>query len=74
MNHPDIDELTPTLAITALLTAAETTPEVKAVMRVGVRAGYLWACAACVEANYLDRESCRECGAPRPEARPDDEG
>lgn len=74
MNHPDIDELTPTIAITAMLTAAETTTEARAVTRVGMRAGYLWGCVACREGNYLERETCHNCGAPRPAARPDDEG
>ncbi|MCM1964896.1 zinc finger Ran-binding domain-containing protein [Streptomyces sp. G1] len=65
---PDIDELTPTTAITILLGGAETTNESKVLMRVGARVGFLWQCVACREASYLERTACSHCGAPRPGA------
>lgn len=65
---PDIDDMTPTIAITTFLGVAETANESKVAMRLGIRAGFLWPCVACREANYLERTACSHCGAPRPGA------
>lgn len=51
-------------AITHLLAAAETTTEMNALTRVGLRAGYLWRCPSCKTPNYANRDVC--CGVPRP--------
>jgi hypothetical protein len=52
-------------AITLLLSEATTTPEIRALERVAVRAGFLWACPDCRAVNYPTRETCG-CRAPRP--------
>ncbi len=51
-------------ALAILLGAAETSGEIKTLIRVGRRAGFLWACPTCRTDNYADREVC--CGRPRP--------
>lgn len=55
-------------AIAELLGAAETTTEMNALTRVGLRARFLWRCPSCKEPNYANREAC--CGKPRPAAAP----
>lgn len=51
-------------AITLLLGAAETSGEINALTRVGLRAGFLWRCPSCRTDNYANREAC--CGKARP--------
>ncbi|RMB85604.1 hypothetical protein [Streptomyces shenzhenensis] len=52
-------------AITLLLAAAETGSEINALIRVALRAGFMWRCPTCRENHYADRETC--CGKPRPD-------
>lgn len=59
-----MDRETRSRAITVLLAAAETSGEINALIRVGLRAGFMWRCATCREDHYADRETC--CGQPRP--------
>ncbi|MGW9031565.1 hypothetical protein ACWGQ5_47650 [Streptomyces sp. NPDC055722] len=59
-----MDRDTRARAITELLGSAQTTTEINALTRVGIRAGFLWRCPACKEPNYADRDTC--CGSPRP--------
>ncbi|WP_327385011.1 zinc finger protein [Streptomyces sp. NBC_01207] len=62
----DLNEVR-TFAITELLASTETVRETNALMRLGVRAGFLWQCPPpCRFANYLDRTACTACKAPRP--------
>ncbi|GAA3957040.1 hypothetical protein GCM10022384_07670 [Streptomyces marokkonensis] len=51
-------------AIAQLLGSAETTTEMNALTRVGLRAGFLWRCPTCKEPKYANRETC--CDKPRP--------
>jgi hypothetical protein len=59
-----MDRDTRARAITVLLGAAETSTEINALIRVGLRAGFMWRCPTCREDHYADRETC--CGKPRP--------
>jgi hypothetical protein len=59
-----MDDETRARAITILLGAAETSTEINALIRVGLRAGFMWRCPTCRENHYADRETC--CGKPRP--------
>lgn len=59
-----MDRETRARAITLLLADAETSSEINALIRVGLRAGFMWRCPTCREDHYADRETC--CGKPRP--------
>jgi hypothetical protein len=59
-----MDDETRSQAIAVLLATAETSGELNALTRVGLRAGFLWTCPSCRQDNYANREAC--CGKPRP--------
>ncbi|MFF4385568.1 hypothetical protein ACFY0G_02060 [Streptomyces sp. NPDC001552] len=65
MSHPDPDEFTPTMAITEMLGEAKSKAEHQSVTRIGARLGWMWTCPVCLEANYLHRETCHDCGTRR---------
>ncbi|MFD4788276.1 hypothetical protein ACFWN1_14695 [Streptomyces sp. NPDC058459] len=51
------------IAMAQLLGSAETSGEINALRRVGLRAGFLWRCPSCHTEHYPNRETC--CGKPR---------
>jgi hypothetical protein len=64
MNSDEKEREARATAIAQLLGSAETTTEMNALTRVGIRAGFLWRCPTCKEPNYANRKTC--CGKPRP--------
>ena len=65
-----MDRDTRSQAITLLLGAAETSGEMNALIRVGLRTGFLWRCPSCRGDHYPNRDTC--CGKPRPAGDADD--
>lgn len=62
----ELDADLKTRAISLLLEETTTTQETNAVIRVGLRARFLWRCRPCRADYHLTTGQC-SCGTPRPD-------